>query len=158
MIVRILAVGRARGTLAQVVAEYENRARHYWKLEVTEIAAGTSSAKSSAAEVREAEGARIVGRPAPDESVVALTRGGRPMDSTAMAGLLEKAALESVRAVTFIVGGAFGLSDTVLKASRRRLSVSHMTLPHDMARLILTEQIYRAGTIRRGEPYHKGAP
>ena len=90
MIVRILVVGRARGTLAEAVVEYENRARHYWKIEVTELAAGASSAKASSTAVREAEGARIVARLAKDESVVALTRGGRLMDSTALAGLSGK--------------------------------------------------------------------
>ena len=58
--------------------------------------------------------------------------------------------------VAFVIGGAFGLGEAVLDRSRTRLSLSDMTLPHEMARLFLAEQLYRAGTILRGEPYHKG--
>ena len=57
--------------------------------------------------------------------------------------------------VTFVIGGAFGLGAPVLKKARRKLSLSTLTLPHEMARLLLAEQLYRAGTLLRGEPYHK---
>jgi len=58
--------------------------------------------------------------------------------------------------VAFVIGGAFGLDESVLRKARTRLSLSDLTLPHEMARLVLAEQLYRAGTIIRGEPYHKG--
>ena len=64
--------------------------------------------------------------------------------------------MRSSAGVAFVIGGAFGLGDAVLSRSRRQLSLSAMTLPHEMARLVLAEQLYRAGTILRGEPYHKG--
>ena len=58
--------------------------------------------------------------------------------------------------MAFLIGGAYGLDRTVIKRARKRLSLSAMTLPHEVARLVLSEQLYRAGTILRGEPYHKG--
>ena len=87
---------------------------------------------------------------------MALTREGKALGSRDLARYLEERALHSVDAVTFVIGGAFGLGGGVLKRSDLLLSLSAMTLPHDMARLLLVEQLYRAGTISRNEPYHKG--
>jgi 23S rRNA (pseudouridine1915-N3)-methyltransferase len=78
------------------------------------------------------------------------------MDSPGLTRYLEKCALDSVREVAFLIGGAFGLSPDLIAEADRRLSLSGLTLPHEMARLVLAEQLYRAGTISRGEPYHKG--
>jgi 23S rRNA (pseudouridine1915-N3)-methyltransferase len=87
--------------------------------------------------------------------VVALTRIGKRMGSRELAGYLERHAVRSSAGVAFVIGGAFGLGEPVLEKARRRLSLSTFTLPHEMARLLLAEQLYRAGTIVRGEPYHK---
>ena len=64
--------------------------------------------------------------------------------------------MDALPGIGFIIGGAFGLGEAVLSRARHHLSLSDMTLPHEMARLVLAEQLYRAGTILRGEPYHKG--
>ena len=69
---------------------------------------------------------------------------------------LEQHALRSSAGVAFVIGGALGLGDELLRRAQRRLALSSMTLPHEMARLMMAEQLYRAGTIARGEPYHKG--
>ena len=69
---------------------------------------------------------------------------------------MEARTIEASPGVAFAIGGAFGLGEPVLARARVRLSLSDMTLPHEMARLFLAEQLYRAGTILRGEPYHKG--
>lgn len=158
MKVLIVVVGRVRSPLEEAVQEYEGRAGRYWKLEVTEVAAGTRGTGSAgdAEAVKAAEGERILGAIPPGATVVALTREGRSMSSDDLARFLGKAALNSVGCVAFVIGGAFGLSDAVLERAQRRLSLSGMTLPHEMARLFLAEQLYRAGTIQRGEPYHKG--
>jgi 23S rRNA (pseudouridine1915-N3)-methyltransferase len=74
-----------------------------------------------------------------------------------LASFLGAEALRASPGVAFVLGGAFGLSDQVLERAQRRLSLSDLTLPHELARLVLTEQLYRAGTLLRGEPYHKGA-
>ena len=78
------------------------------------------------------------------------------MDSRELAGYLERHGIRASAGVAFVIGGAFGLGSAVLERARRTLSLSKMTLPHEMARLLLMEQLYRAGTISRGEPYHKG--
>jgi 23S rRNA (pseudouridine1915-N3)-methyltransferase len=85
-----------------------------------------------------------------------MTREGESMASEELARYLERHAVRSSPGVAFVIGGAHGLAEAVLERGRRRLSLSKMTLPHEMARLVLAEQLYRAGTILRGEPYHKG--
>lgn len=148
-------VGRVRGALAEAVAEYEKRAGRYWRLEIVEVAAARAG-RAPEATVRDAEGTRLLTAIGAGLEVVALTRVGRPMGSLELAGYLEERALRSSPGVAFVVGGAFGLGDAVLARAARKLSLSDMTLPHEMARLVLAEQLYRAGTIIRGEPYHKG--
>ncbi len=163
MKVSILAVGKPKGPLAGAIAEYEARAGRYWKLDVAAVAAGAG--RSAAGEtIREAEGDRLLVRLPNAGHVVALTREGGPMSSDELgpmssdelARYLEEQAIRSTPSVTFVIGGAFGLSSPVLDRAHRRLSLSPMTLPHDLARLVLAEQLYRAGTILRNEPYHKG--
>jgi len=78
------------------------------------------------------------------------------MDSPAFARWLDGFAVSGAPGVVFVIGGAFGLSDAVLRTVTRTITLSPGTLPHDLARVVLLEQLYRAGTILRGEPYHKG--
>jgi 23S rRNA (pseudouridine1915-N3)-methyltransferase len=155
MRVVVLAVGKVRGDLQPAVTEYETRAARYWKLEVMEVAAGVGGGQTSAARVQEAEAERILARIPNELEVVALTRDGKAMGSRELAGYLEGHAVRSSAGVAFVIGGAFGLGAAVLKKAKRKLSLSAFTLPHEMARLVLAEQLYRAGTLVRGEPYHK---
>ena len=156
MKILVVAVGRVRGSLEGAVADYEERARRYWKLEVAEVEAGASGRNPDPRRVKEAEGERILSRIPDPLAVLALTRGGRGVGSRELATELETFAVQSHPGVAFVLGGAFGLADAVLGRAQRQISLSHMTLPHEMARLVLAEQLYRAGTILRGEPYHKG--
>lgn len=156
MRVTVLVVGRVRGPVAPAVDEYETRAGRYWKLDVVEVAAGTGGGGDGPEEVRRAEGERLLGRLPRDARVVALTRAGKGMTSKGVARWLQRLAVRGHPGACFVIGGAYGLSRAVLDASDRRLALSPMTLPHEMARLVLAEQLYRAGTIVRGEPYHKG--
>jgi 23S rRNA (pseudouridine1915-N3)-methyltransferase len=103
--------------------------------------------------VRRKEGDRLLERAA-GSSIVACDVGGRAMTSEEFAGWLQ-AAREGARDLCFVIGGAHGLSDAVREQARSTLSLSAFTLPHELARLVLAEQLYRAGTIVRGEPYHK---
>ena len=152
----VVAVGKVRGPLAPVVAEYERRAARYWKLAVEEVDAGARRGSRDAQAAMTAEAARLLAN-VPDElQLIALTRGGKEMGSEELSGYLQEQAVRSSAGVAFVIGGAHGLALEVLTKARRRLSLSAMTLPHEVARLVLAEQLYRAGTIARGEPYHKG--
>jgi len=155
MKVLVVVVGRVRGGLAAPVAEYEKRAGRYWKFEVVEVTAGAGRDSSPTA-VKEAEAERILARIPPEVEIVALTRDGKAMDSRELSTYLEEHGVRASSGVAFVIGGAFGLGAAVLDRARRRMRLSAMTLPHEMARLVMAEQLYRAGTILRGEPYHKG--
>jgi 23S rRNA (pseudouridine1915-N3)-methyltransferase len=152
----VIVVGRSRGPPADAVRAYEERAARYWKLDIVEVADGVKGGRADPGRVRAVEAERILAQLPDGLEVVALTRDGRGMDSTTFATYLQEHGLRASPGVAFVIGGAFGLDDPVLQRAARRLSLSPMTLPHEMARLVLAEQLYRAGTIARGEPYHKG--
>jgi 23S rRNA (pseudouridine1915-N3)-methyltransferase len=154
----VIAVGKVRGSLAGVVHEFETRAARYWKLEVVEVDGGVGRGDArDPAIVRRAEGDRLLQRIPKEGEVWALSRMGKPISSDDLATELSTRMLHGSAGISFVIGGAHGLDDRVLERSSRSLSLSEMTLPHEMARLVLAEQLYRAGTILRGEPYHKGA-
>lgn len=154
MKVKLVAVGKLRGGLTDVAAEYLKRAGRYWRLELHEVRAG--SANKAPDSVMEEEGKRLLGLCGPGAHVWLLTRDGKDLTSAALARRLEEHAIRSEREVTFLIGGAFGFAAAVRDRADSTLSLSAMTLPHELARVVLLEQLYRAGTILRGEPYHKG--
>jgi len=158
MKVNLLCVGDAKGALRSAVAEYEERVGRYWRFHVSEVEAGMGKGRKVDGEkVRKAEEDRLLARlPKGGGELVALTRVGKALGSRELAQFMAKQALRSVQEVTFLIGGAFGLGKGILERSTLQLSISPMTLPHEVARLILAEQLYRAGTILRNEPYHKG--
>ena len=152
MRVSVIAVGKAR-SLGPVLAEYESRAGRYWRLEVV----GVPQARGRlAAAVLPKEAEAIRSRLRPGFVRVALARGGRGWSSVEMARRLERYSRGPEGGVHFLIGGAFGLADDLRRECHWALSLSSFTLPHDFARLVLMEQLYRAGTILRSEPYHKG--
>ncbi len=155
MKVVVAAVGKPRdAALAAAIRQYEERAAHYWPLELVEVkeepARGLTPAQVLA---REAE--RIMARiPKGARVVLCDAQGGISQSSEQFAGWLQKQR-EAAQDVVFVIGGAFGIGDTLRAAAPHRISLAPWTLPHEMARLVLVEQLYRAGTILRGEPYHK---
>jgi 23S rRNA (pseudouridine1915-N3)-methyltransferase len=149
---RIVVVGKAAGALADGIAEFERRAARYWPLAVVEVRAVAARTRT-ADEVRREEGSRLLAQAR--GTIVALHEGGRSMSSTAFAEWMQ-ARRELAEDVSFLVGGALGLSPDVLSRASLKLALAPWTLPHDLARLVLAEQVYRAGTLLRGEPYHKG--
>lgn len=157
MKITVLAVGRVKAPFRAAVAEYETRAGRYWKMEVIEVDAGTRGRGADPEAVRAAEEERLLARLPAGAELVALTRGGEALGSVELARYLEEHAVRGSAGVAFAIGGAFGLGPGVLAAARRRLALSGLTFPHELARLVLAEQLYRSGTLVRGEPYHKGA-
>jgi 23S rRNA (pseudouridine1915-N3)-methyltransferase len=153
----VLCVGKPKGSLKDVVEEYEERARRYWRLRAVEVEGGLGKGRKADPEaVLAAEEERLLARCPQRGEVIALSREGKPMASRELARYLEDQRVHSTPEVTFLIGGAFGLGQGVLERATRRMSLSRMTFPHEMARLVLVEQLYRAGTILRNEPYHKG--
>jgi 23S rRNA (pseudouridine1915-N3)-methyltransferase len=104
--------------------------------------------------VREREGQRLLDA-CEGADVIACDATGPQMASDEFAGWMRETRERGGRDVAFLIGGAFGLSDVVRTRARSSLGFSRWTLPHEIARLVLAEQLYRAGTITRGEPYHK---
>lgn len=152
----VLAVGPPRDRhMASLIQDYETRARHYFRLETVEIPAATGvGGTPETVRAREAEHLR---RRSPDGlETWALSRDGKHVSSQELASTLSDMATYGQAGVAFLIGGTYGLDEGLLGDCSRRLALSRMTLPHEMARLVLAEQIYRAGTILRGEPYHKG--
>lgn len=149
---RIVVVGKPPvGPLRDAIEEYERRAARYWPLDVFEVRSEPAKSRTPD-EVRKLEAERLVERAS--GFLVALDERGKGLTSEVFA---EWVAGRRDRAedTTFVIGGAFGLTEAMRKQSRLLLSVSPWTVQHEMARLLLAEQLYRAGTIHRGEPYHK---
>ena len=140
--------------LREACQAYQQRSRRYLKFEVREVRDG-SRRDSQAQHARRIEGQSLLRAVPSDAVLVALTRDGQAMTSDDFARQLEEWQHRN-RDVAFVIGGAHGLDAAVLDAADQKLSLSAMTLPHEIARLTLLEQLYRACTIIRGEPYHKG--
>lgn len=152
MQVIVAVVGRARhAILGPAAHEYESRAARYWPLKVEEVR--DAGGRLPPVEAREREGRALL-QISGDAYLVACDVGGRSYDSPGFSRWLQQRR-EQARDLCIVIGGAHGLSAEVLRAADLRLSLAPWTLPHELARVVLAEQLYRAGTIVRGEPYHK---
>ena len=155
MKVQLLAVGRPGPLLRDAIAEYEKRAARYWSFEAIEVREEKALRSGAEEDVRLAESERLLERAAEGNELVALTRTGERWDSARLSKHLQELAVTSRPGISFLIGGALGLSQDAIAGAHRQLSLSEFTLPHELARLVLAEQLYRAGTIARREPYHK---
>jgi 23S rRNA (pseudouridine1915-N3)-methyltransferase len=150
---RVLAIGKDRsGLFAPAVAEYAGRLGRQLRFELVELPEARKHAGTPRA--MEEEGAALLSRIEPREHVVALDERGKEYTSAELARRMG-AWLGSGRDVALVLGGSDGLSRDVLARAGERVALSRMTLAHRLARLVLLEQLYRAMTILRGEPYHK---
>jgi 23S rRNA (pseudouridine1915-N3)-methyltransferase len=153
MRVTVAAVGKPRNAaLAAAIHDYETRAARYWPLDVHEVreerAAGINTDT-----VMQREGERLL-KKIGSARIIACDPGGKSCSSEEFAKWLH-AARERDHDTAFAIGGAFGLSAEILKRATLKISLAPWTLSHELARLVLAEQLFRAGTIIRGEPYHK---
>lgn len=158
MRLKVLVPERTRAAfLREGEAFYLERLRHYARVEWVEVRVqGAMKGRASGA-VMEAEAQALGRHLAPGEYLVALDRRGALLDSEGLAARLERLSV-SPGQVTFVIGGPLGLSTTLLDRADETLSLSPLTFTHEMTRLILLEQVYRALTILRGESYHKPDP
>jgi 23S rRNA (pseudouridine1915-N3)-methyltransferase len=153
---RLICIGKLSASFLKTgVHEYLNRVRRYLQVDMIEIKEKSGSAEKKAlVQAIETEGNSILRRISTDAYAVVLDERGKGMGSRRLAGFLERHMLEGTGELAFILGGPYGLSDKVRKRADLLLSLSDMTLPHQLARLVLLEQVYRALTIIRNEPYH----
>ena len=159
MNISIITVGKLKEKyLRQGIEEYLKRLTSYAKVEMVEVADEKAPEELSEFEmlqVKQKEGERILAKISQDTYVIALAIQGKLQSSEELAKNLDQLATYGKSKVAFVIGGSLGLSDSVIKRSNEQLSFSRMTFPHQLMRLILVEQIYRAFRINRNEPYHK---
>ena len=154
MKVRVASIGRDRSGLFQPgVDEYADRLAHYTRFELLELPEATG--KRLPPEVaKEKEAQSVLAKKGSADWVVALDERGKSLSSVELAQFVARAQQQS-RDLLFVIGGDEGLAQSLVQSAELTLSLSKMTLPHRLARLVLVEQIYRAFTVIRGEPYHK---
>ncbi|HEV8362603.1 MAG TPA: 23S rRNA (pseudouridine(1915)-N(3))-methyltransferase RlmH [Gemmatimonadaceae bacterium] len=145
-------VGRPRdAAIATAIAEYETRAARYWPLDIREVKSATSAKDADSA--RDTESERLLAA-AGEAVLIVCDERGKSFTSREFADWMQKQR-EAARDVAFVIGGAFGVNDDLRQRAKQLLALAPWTLPHELSRLVLAEQLYRAGTILKGEPYHK---
>ncbi|SEN98102.1 23S rRNA (pseudouridine1915-N3)-methyltransferase [Amphibacillus marinus] len=159
MNITIISVGKLKEKdLKLGIDEYVKRLQAYANLKLIEVPDEKAPENLSPAQMEEIkikEGERILAKIPEDTHVVTLEIKGKQLTSEQLATEMDQLALHGKSKVAFIIGGSLGLSEAVMKRSNFALSFSKMTLPHQLMRLVLLEQVYRSFRIRRGEPYHK---
>ncbi|MGN2274244.1 23S rRNA (pseudouridine(1915)-N(3))-methyltransferase RlmH [Priestia megaterium] len=159
MNISIITIGKLKEKyLKQGIEEYLKRLSSYAKVEIIELAdekAPENLSESEMEQVKQKEGERILAKISDDTYVIALAINGKQKSSEELAKEIDSLATYGKSKVAFVIGGSLGLSNKVMKRSNAALSFSKMTFPHQLMRLVLVEQIYRAFRIIRNEPYHK---
>jgi len=136
------------------IEDFTRRISKYYPAEWNIIPVPKNAGMMSEMDLKKKEGEIILDWKKKDECMVALDEHGKEMNSEKFAQFIQARANESVRTIVFVIGGAFGLDEAVLKEANYKLSLSQLTFPHQLARLILAEQVYRACSLIRNEKYH----
>lgn len=159
MKITVLTVGKVKEKFyRQALEEFEKRLSRYCKLEIIEVQDEKTPDRASEMEemqIKEKEGQRLLKYIKEDAWVCALAIEGKMLDSVELSQKMEQLGIGRTSHMIFVIGGSLGLAEEVLKRADFKLSFSKMTFPHQLMRVILLEQIYRAYRIMQGEPYHK---
>ena len=159
MKITILCVGKVKEKFYRdAISEFTKRLSRYCKMEIVEVADEKTVEDASETEIRlvkDKEGERLLKNIKDDAFVVCLCIDGKQLSSEALSEKIETLGIQGTSHIIFIIGGSLGLSDDVIKRANFKLSFSPMTFPHQLMRVILLEQIYRAFRIMNHEPYHK---
>ncbi|PZX03714.1 23S rRNA (pseudouridine1915-N3)-methyltransferase [Psychrobacillus insolitus] len=159
MNIQIISVGKLKEKYLKMgIEEYTKRMGAYAKMDLVEVSDEKAPEQLSLADmeiVKKKEGERILAKIAPDTYVIALAIEGKMKSSEELANDLESLMTYGKSKIAFVIGGSLGLHDDVMKRSNEKLSFSKMTLPHQLMKLVLVEQIYRAFRIINNAPYHK---
>ena len=155
MKIKLLAVGKTdNAALIALIQNYEARLRHYVSFSI-DVSPDLKNTKNLSELVqKEKEGALILSKISNTDRLFLLDDKGKTMDSVAFSQFLQKQMNSGLKQLVFVVGGPYGFSDKVYKKAQGKISLSKMTFSHQMVRLVAIEQIYRAFTILRNEPYH----
>ena len=155
MTIKLIAVGKTdRKELQALITNYENRLRHYIKFEL-EIIPDIKNVKNlSENQQREKEGEMILKRVRTSDILVLLDERGKQFSSVSFSEFLQKKMNSGIKQLIFVVGGPYGFSEAIYQKAQGKISLSTMTFSHQMVRLFFVEQLYRAFTILRNEPYH----
>ena len=158
MSMALICMGRLKEKYwRDAASEYEKRLSRYTKFETIELPDLPEPVNSSPAieqQIKEKEGAAILQKIRPDDAVIALCIDGKQLDSVQLSKKLTQIQ-DGGKRIVFVIGGSLGLSDAVVARANVKLSFSPMTFPHQLARIMLLEQVYRACKIAAGERYHK---
>ena len=159
MRINIVCVGKIKEKYLKLgIDEFKKRLSKYCKLEIIELEDEKAPENLSDKEmlmIKEKEGKKILSKIKDNSYVIALAIDGKNLSSEELAETINKLGVRGVSNITFVIGGSLGLSDEVLSRADYKLSFSKMTFPHQLMRLILLEQVYRAYRINNNEPYHK---
>lgn len=155
MKITLLIVGKTEDAyLKEGIDKYLKRLKHYTKIEIVEITELKNTKALSQEQQKTKEAELIIKKISPSDYVILLDEKGMELSSSQFAAWIDKKAIGSVVNLVFIVGGPYGFDQTVYQRANDKLSLSRMTFSHQMVRLFFTEQLYRAFTIIKGEPYH----
>jgi 23S rRNA (pseudouridine1915-N3)-methyltransferase len=139
----------------EAIDRYLNRIRHFFPIEVVELPPDRSRQSADDVSIMRAQSARLLAAIPEKGTTAVLDERGQSLDSLKFAKWLERLTIDSPHGVNFVMGGDVGFDDSVRRRADKVLCLSAMTLPHQVARLVLVEQIYRACTLMRNIPYHK---
>lgn len=159
MKIKLVTIGKLKEKyLKEGIAEYSKRLSRFTKVEIIELADEKTPDKASQLENQQIlakEGERILSKVADREFVIALAIEGQQFSSEKFSLVIEDTSIKGFSNITFIIGGSLGLSSQVKERANLLMSFGKLTLPHQLMRLVLIEQIYRAFMIQQGSPYHK---
>ncbi len=149
------SVGKAHEPYVKPGIEvFTTRIKHYYPVEWTVIPVPKNSGMLSEADLKKREGELILSWLQKEDFLVALDERGKQLSSEGLAEFLQKRSNESIKHLVFLIGGAYGIDEAVLKRANFKWSLSQLVFPHQLVRLILAEQVYRACSILRNEKYH----
>lgn len=155
MKITLLTVGKTdKDWVKQGTDIYVSRLKHYMPFTISEIPELKNVSALSKDQIKTKEGELILKNLKPSDDVILMDEHGKEYTSVDFASLLQKKITYEGKDIVFIIGGAYGFSDEVYRRANSKISLSRMTFSHQMVRAIFAEQIYRAFTIMRGEPYH----
>jgi len=133
---------------------FTKRISHYYPVEWKIFPPAKNAAGATEDQIKKAEGIQLLGAIQPGDALVALDENGIQWSSPELAAFIQQKANSSIKNLIFVIGGAYGLHETLLNSCKNKWSLSKLVFPHQLVRLILSEQVYRACTIIRNEKYH----